>query len=118
MSPAWTWTIISAAAALVAAWGFLDAWSDRRALANRRNGRRRIANGYMRAEVIRLAIGIGWTWIGASAIASGSASSWSLIVLILVGANAGMLINSILDARDRIAVRRTAYPPLPQEAAE
>lgn len=111
MSAEWTWTVLSALALMGAVWGLLDAWGDLRALDERRNGRRRIAIGYIRAEAIRLLVSGAWLGVGILALLSAREAQWSIGVVVLIGTNGAILLSSILDARDRLAVRRAFHPP-------
>lgn len=106
MSVEWTWTSLSVLALLTALWGLLDAWADLRAVDGEANGRRRIARGYMRAEAIRMLVSGGWLYIGLKVVGRPEPASWSEIVVVLVLTNAAILTSSLLDARDRLAVRR------------
>lgn len=111
MNPEWSWTIISAVAVAMAGWSFLDAWGDLRSLQGARNGRRTIARGYMRDELIRLLITGSWLALGIDRLTTPGESSWSLGVFVLVAGNGALAVQSILAARDRLKVRRMLHPP-------
>lgn len=115
MSAEWAWTLASAVAAVVAAWGLSDSWADLRALGARANGRRVIAVGYIRSEFIRLAISLAWVAIGVAVIVRPGTVEWSPSTAVLVATNAAIALNSILAARDRLAVRRAVQRSLPYD---
>ena len=112
MSPALVWTLLSAIGAVVAAWSAVDAWHDLRALGSSGDGRRRIAFGYLRGELIHVLILSAWAVIGFLALEAARNQSWTPGTAVLVGSLALLVLRSILDAIDRLAGRRDAYPPL------
>lgn len=111
MSAAATWTLISAIGVLVAVWGTLDSWGDLRALRHNTNGRRIIAIGYLRGELIHLVILSAWTVLGYLALER--ASTWNPGTVVLIVGNGLLVLRSVLDARDRLRVRKALHPPLP-----
>lgn len=101
----WIWTAIAFLGALIAAWNTLDAWADLRALGSLSNGRRLIARGWVRRELVRLFIQVSWALIGFLSLSTASGEV-NLIVVLLLATNAALTLNTILDARDRIRLRR------------
>jgi hypothetical protein len=100
------WFFISLAGIVVAAFSLLDAISDFRGLGEIRNGRRIMAKREMRVEFGRLVIQGGFAFLGGLAIYLGEYGEVNVGTLILVGANAILLTNSVLDLRDRLRLRR------------
>lgn len=101
----WVWTLAASIGAMVALWATWDAYLDLRDLGDAANGRRLLGVGWVRREAIRLLIQVSWAGIGFAAL-QGPEGPVNPIVLILVGTNVALALNTILDARDRIRVRR------------
>lgn len=100
----WAWTLTAALGLALAIWGRADAHRDLQALGGSVNGRRRVANGYMRAERIRGLIQGGWLVLGICALLD-LPLWWASFVLI--AGNVGMAINSAMDGWDRMYLRLT-----------
>lgn len=98
------WTGAASLGALIALWNLGQAWLDLRALGTDTNGRRLLAVGYVRSEAIRLFVQVTWALIGFGSL--GQPSTISLVALLLVATALAIALNTILDARDRIALRR------------
>lgn len=99
------WTIAAMIGAAVAAWGAYDAYRDLRALDSGANGRRILAVGWVRREFIRFGIQAVWAVIGVLAIPNAT-NAVNPIALLLVGTNVAVAVNTIMDARERILLRR------------
>lgn len=98
----WIWTLAASVGAVIAAWNCWDAYRDLDALGPVTNGRRILAIGYVRREAVRLLIQVTWAGIGAMALLGLQGPLAELLV-----ATAGAVaLNTILDARDRIRLRR------------
>ena len=106
MSPALVWTLLSTVGAIVAAWGAVDAWHDLRAAAD--SGSRRYAWGYLRGELTHLGIFGAWAVIGYLRVIDPAPSLWTPGVIVLIVTLALLVLRSVLDAVDRLAVRRAA----------
>lgn len=106
----WVWTIAALVGAVIAAWATYDAVLDLRALGATSNGRRILAVGWVRREAIRFLIQVTWAGIGFAALQRPEGPA-NPLVLLLVGTNVALALNTILDARDRIRLRRIiGYP--------
>ena len=105
----WIWTLTASAGALIATWNTWDAWADLRALGMASNGRRVIALGWVRRELIRVFIQASWAFIGFLALPTAS-NAVSPLGLLLVATNIALAVNTVLDARDRIVLRRIIGP--------
>lgn len=101
----WVWTIAASVGAIIAAWNVIDAYIDLQALGPVSNGRRIIGIGWVRREAVRFLIQAGWAFIGFMALPTAT-DAINPVVLILVGTNVAVALNTILDARDRIRLRR------------
>ena len=101
----WAWTLIAVAGAILSMLGALDASRDLRALGTIANGRRLLALGDLRRELIRLSIQVVWTLIGLESALHGGAEP-SLGVILLMGTNAALAISTLLDLHDRARLRR------------
>lgn len=112
MTPAFVWTIFSLLGVFVAYWAAKDALRDRQALENATNGRRIVASGYLRGELIHFAVFGAWAIIGALAYDPDATPRWSEASLWLVVTLALLVVRSLLDAHDRLRVRRALHPPL------
>lgn len=97
------WTIAATIGAVIAAWNFVDAWRDLRALNSDRNGRRILALGWVRREAIRGGIQVDWAIVGILVLLGiGSA----LIAPMLVASAIAVAVNTLLDAQERRQLRR------------
>lgn len=103
------WTLTASIGTLIAVWNTWDAWLDLRALGPLRNGRRLIARGWVRRELFRVFIQVSWAFIGFLALPTAS-DEVTPIVLLLLSTNVAVAANTILDARDRIVLRRVIGP--------
>lgn len=101
----WIWTVAASVGALIAAWNLWDAYRDLEALGPVQNGRRIIGIGWVRRESIRFLIQVSWAGIGFAALPTASGNI-NPIVLILVGTNLAVALNTMLDMRDRLRLRR------------
>lgn len=99
------WVLSAGIGAIVSGWNAYDAYLDLRALGSTRNGRRIIARGWVRRESIRFLIQLGWVAIAVPVLFRPDPEP-SLILFVLVGTNLLLLISTILDARDRLRLRR------------
>lgn len=115
MTPAVVWTLFSLIGVLVAYWAAIDALHDKHALENAVNGRRIVAGGYFRGELIHFAVFGAWAIIGAAAYDPDAPSRWSGAAGWLVVTLALLVVRSLLDGYDRLRVRRSLYPPLAEE---
>ena len=106
MAPLFVWTVSAGIGALIAVLNLVDAYRDLRALEPGSNGRLLIARGWVRAEAIRFAIQLTWAGIGIAALLNPRPAPLSPIVLLLIGTNLALALNTILDARERIVLRR------------
>ena len=102
----WAWLLISSAGTVVATVSLLDAIRDFRSLGELRNGRRILTIREIRIEAGRLVIQSSFALLGLLAVLAGAVGEVNVGTLILVGANAILLTNSVLDLRDRIRLRR------------
>lgn len=109
MSIELAWTLVSLAGLLAAVWGVFDAWGDLRALEGVANGRRIIARGYLRAELIRVAIQAILLGLGIGPLLDPAPVRSSVFVLALMAVNVLLLANSVLAGIDRLRIRRTLY---------
>lgn len=99
------WTLAATIGAVIAAWSIYDAYRDLRAMGAAQNGRRLIAIGWIRREVIRFGIQAVWAGIGVLAIPNAT-NAVNPIALLLVATNVAVALNTFLDARERILLRR------------
>lgn len=104
----WIWTISASVGAVFAALNLIDAYRDLHDLGDAQNGRRILGRGWVRGELIRLLIQASWAFIGIVAlqVPAQPDAPVSLLTLLLIGTNVGLALNTILDARDRRALRR------------
>lgn len=102
----WAWLLISLAGTVIAMVSLVDAINDYRGLGEIRNGRRILAIREIRVEAGRLAIQSSFALLGLLAVLAGAQGEVNVGTLILVGANAILLANSVLDLRDRLRLRR------------
>lgn len=102
----WAWLLISSVGTIVAAVSLIDAYRDFRGLGDVRNGRRILTIREIRIEAGRLAIQFSFAFLGLLAVLAGASGDVNIGTLILVGANAILLTNSVLDLRDRLRLRR------------
>ena len=103
------WTLTATFGALIAVWNSYDAWLDLRSLGTLSNGRRIIAAGWVRRELFRVFIQSSWALIGYLALPTASGAI-NPIVLLLLTTNVALAVSTILDARDRIVLRRIIGP--------
>lgn len=97
------WTVAALVGAVIAAWNLVDAWRDLQALDSTViNGRRILALGWVRREIVRLSIQAVWAVIGTTAIPP----DVNLAILLLVGTNIAVAVNTLMDAHERIKLRR------------
>src|SRR5688500_2036985 len=127
MTPAEVWTLLSILGAAVAVWGAFDAYHDYRA-ANRGNGVHIAgvppallvnvlsleARGYLRGERIHAVVMLAWASAGAWVLWTDRSSQWAFPAGVLVGTLVLLVLRSLLDARDRLRVRRALHPPPPE----
>lgn len=100
------WTVASLVGAVIAAWNLGDAWRDLRALDSTViNGRRILAEGWVRREVVRFGIQAVWSLIGFLALPTADAPVNPLAILLL-STNLAVMTNTLLDAHERIKLRR------------
>lgn len=107
----WLWLLTSSAGTVVAAISLVDAIRDYRSLGEIRNGRRILALREIRVEGVRLVIQSSWASLGLLALlaggtAAGGTEELSLGRVVLILSNGLLLINSSLDLRDRLRLRR------------
>ena len=103
----YVWTAAATIGALIAAWNMVDAWRDLHALGDVENGRRMLARGWVRREFIRFGIQATWAWIGFQAIPTADPNApLSVLVVLLVGTNVAVAVNTLMDAWERILLRR------------
>jgi hypothetical protein len=101
------WTLAATLGALLAGWNTISAWLAYRALGDVQNGRRVLAVGWVRREVVRFFIQSVWASIGFISLATvGASAEISLIAILLVATNVAVAANTVLDARDRILLQR------------
>ena len=79
----------------------VESYRDFQALGGKQNGRRTIAVGNLRREIVRGLIHTAWMGIGVMALLSPD-RGFSAGAVILVLTAAGMDLNSALDRRDRL----------------
>lgn len=100
------WTLAAAVGTLVSGWNAWEARRDLAALGDITNGRRIIAVGWVRREGIRLAIQAVWLFIGILSLPSAGNSALTPIAMLLVATTVAVTVNTVMDARDRIRLRR------------
>ena len=105
----WVWTAVAVIGALFAAWNTYDAWLDLRALGPLQNGRRIIARGWVRRELFRFFIQSVWALIGVWTLPRANGEV-NVVAVLLVLTNMAVAANTVLDAKDRIALRRIIGP--------
>lgn len=98
------WLVIAAIGVWTAAHNGLEALRDFQALGSKSNGRRVIAVGNLRREVVRVLIHLSYLLIGllAASIPSQPTAEFPVVAIVLIMAAAGMTLNSYLDRRDRL----------------
>lgn len=98
------WIALAAFGVWLAALNGLEALRDFQALGGKTNGRRTIAVGNLRREVVRGLIHFAYLLIGiaAASIPSHPTDEFPTIAVVLILAAAGMTLNSYLDRRDRV----------------
>lgn len=102
------WGLICLAGILMALWGYGDASADLRTLGEDEYSLRVIARGYRRAEVVRFGVHVILLGISVPAMVNPAPVALSPFVSGLIAVNLLLLLNSTLDARDRLYVRRMA----------
>jgi hypothetical protein len=107
MIPVYAWIAL----ALVGVWmshlNGLEAIRDYQALGGKTNGRRTIAVGNLRREIVRGMIHLDFLIIG---VLSVMGTSYAVVPGLILG-SAGMVLNSYLDRRDRIYLMRFGMQP-------
>ena len=98
------WVLLAGAGSIVSGWNTFDAYLDLRALGSLSNGRRIIAVGWARREAIRCGVQFLWLLLGLSALGRDVALAPGIVVLLAT--NLALLVSTILDARDRLRLRR------------
>lgn len=98
---AFAWVASSSLGILAASAGTVEGIRDLKALGKIRNGRRRIARGYIRSQVIRLAICIAWLAIGIPIAVDDQRTPLNPLTAILVASNLGLAAAAWLDLLDR-----------------
>lgn len=90
-----------------------EALQDFHALGGRTNGRRTIAVGNLRREIVRSLIHLSYLLIGviAAAIPSTPTEDFPTIAVVLILAAGGMTLNSYLDRRDRMYLLEYGLQP-------
>lgn len=96
-----TWTVLAALGLRLAYLNGIESYRDFQALGGHTNGRRTIAVGNLRREIVRGLIHVAWLAIGVSALLSQD-QEFSAGAVVLVLTSAGMDLNSWLDRRDRL----------------
>lgn len=99
-----TWTVVAAVGAAISAVNTWDSRKERRRLGDGNGGLRIIANGWVRRDLIRLAVQITWAGIGLWSLAQGSTSSTHPVVLLLVWTNYALAFSAFLDMRERLQI--------------
>lgn len=105
MSIELAWVGIAVTGLAASLWGVRDALADLRAVRNLVNGRRVIARGYLRGELVSAAIQAGLVVVGIGPLLDPEPVRPSPAVVILMAVNAGLLVRSLLDALDRLTIR-------------
>ena len=95
------WTLIALDSMRLAYLNGVESHRDFQALGGSTNGRRTIAVGNLRREIVRGLIAVAWVAIGTVALLS-PGGGFSPIGVVLVLTAAGMNLNSRLDRRDRL----------------
>ena len=109
------WLALSGSGLVLAFLNGLEAVRDWQALGGKINGRRAIAVGNLRREIVRGLIQLAWVLIGllaAAAPSSGPPSPMGAVIsVVLVLSAAGMTLNSYLDRRDRLYLLHHGVQP-------
>jgi glycerol uptake facilitator-like aquaporin len=107
------WLALAAAGIVLATLNGLEALRDFQSLNGKTNGRRTIAVGNLRREVVRGMIHTAFFLIGLLAAATPARPSdgFPVIAVVLVLASAGMVVNSYLDRRDRLYLLQNGLQP-------
>lgn len=104
------WTLIALDSLRLAYLNGLESYRDFHALGGKTNGRRTIAVGNLRREIVRGLIAVAWVAIGVAALLA-PGGGFSPIAVVLVMTAAGMNLNSRLDRRDRLYLLRYGLQP-------
>lgn len=97
------WTLLALTGIYLALRNGIESYRDYQALGGKQNGRKTIAVGNLRREIVRGLIQLGWAAIGVVAFFTPNRTevvSPGVVVLVLTAA--GMVLNSYLDRRDRL----------------
>ena len=106
------WTALAVLGVYLSVLNSLESWRDYQALMGKQNGRRTIAIGNIRREVVRVTISGLWLVIGAFAIvAPNRTEEINPVAVVLVATSAGMALNSYLDRRDRLYLMTNGMQP-------
>lgn len=101
------WTGAATLGALFSIWNVVDAWRDWSSLPPIINGRRLVARGELRRELIRLFVQGSWALIGIVAwVSNPTPSNVNPVTILLIGTNVAVALNTLLDARDRHRLHR------------
>ena len=95
------WTLFAATGLWLAYLNGMESYQDWQALGGKQNGRRTIAIGNLRREIVRGLINLAWLCIGLVALAAPDRPQVHPVAVVLVLTSAGMALNSYLDRRDR-----------------
>lgn len=106
------WTLLALVGIWLAYLNGIESYRDLESLGGRQNGRRTIAVGNFRREVVRGLIQIAWLLIGLVALVTPNRTdAVSPLALLLVLTSAGMTLNSWMDRRDRVYLMRYGLQP-------
>ena len=105
-----TWTILAILGLRLAYLNGIESYRDFQALEGRTNGRRTIAVGNIRREIVRGLIHVAWLAIGITALLAPD-REFSPAAVVLVVTAAGMDLNSWLDRRDRLYLTSHGLQP-------
>lgn len=107
------WLALAVGGIVLAALNATEAQRDFQALGGKQNGRRTIAVGNLRREMVRGMIHVSYLLVGllAAATPGRPAEGFPVIAVVLVLASAGMTVNSYLDRRDRVYLLNYGLQP-------
>ena len=97
------WTLLAGFGIYLACVNGIESYRDYQALGGKQNGRKTIAVGNLRREIVRGLIQLAWAVIGvASFVTANRTEDISPVAVVLILTAAGMVLNSYLDRRDRL----------------
>ena len=106
------WTLLAGVGVYLACVNGIESYRDYQALGGKQNGRKTIAVGNLRREIVRGLIQLAWAVIGvASFVTANRTEVISPVAVVLVLTAAGMVLNSYLDRRDRLYLMRFGLQP-------